>query len=282
MVATRVRPELLSAGIQEPENLSSSPAVSEWVDGGRARHPIFSAGKNLWLLKAYRRGGMVPLWNADRYWSRRRFLRELETAVRAVQAGVPTIAPIALVLRPAGWAGAFRAWQVVPYLPGVRPLREFLNGVAPGAQEAGPVLGAVFQAAGAAVRRMHEVKIDHPDLHIGNILVRLASPPGEGSNAVLRGAEAFIVDWDKARYRPVRSWNPHRNLFRLWRSALKQGRFSSQAQPSHQVALRAFLRGYFGQNRVGLRKLRRYVRLRFAQLSIHAVFWNLERLGKVD
>ncbi len=275
VAAVRARSALLLAGVDHPELLSSGPAVANWVDGGRVRHPVLSAGDEFWILKAYRRGGFFARWNPDRYWRLRRFMRELETAVRAVHAGVPAPEPIALVLRTAGWGGAFRAWQVVRYLQGVRSLREFLdnpskNGGRP------PPLSPIFRAAGAAVRRMHDAQIDHPDLNIGNILARLSSTPS--NDAV---AEAFIVDWDRARLRPAGSWNPHRNLLRLFRSALKLARLSKPGSRPDSIALRAFLHGYFEHNRRELRSLREYVRPRLALMALRAFFWDMARLGRV-
>jgi len=280
VVATHARSALLLAGIQDPEKLSAGPAVSEWIDGGRIRHPVFRAGNERWLLKAYRRGGLVPLWNTDRYWSPRRFLRELETAVWAVHTGVPAPETIALVLRRAGWGGAFRAWQVVRYLSGVKSLRDVLQGDGASPRCPGTGMGEIFRAAGVAVRQMHDARIDHPDLNLGNILTRPPGNPGDGRGDSPAPAEAFIIDWDRARLRPAGSWNPHRNLFRLWRSVLKQVWASRRIQPP-RIALHAFLRGYFGHDRPGIRRLRRYIRPRLGLLNIHAFFWSLGRIRKL-
>jgi 3-deoxy-D-manno-octulosonic acid kinase len=274
VVAVRARSALLLAGIERPEDLSAGPSVANWVEGGRVRHPVVSAGEEFWILKAYRRGGFFARWNPDRYWRPRRFMMELETAVRAVHAGVPAPEPIALVLRTAGWGGAYRAWQVVKYLPGVRSLRDFLETPSQNGGRA-TALGPVFRAAGVAVRRMHDAQIDHPDLNVGNILAR-SSTPGSGESA-----EAFIIDWDRARLRPPGSWNPHRNLLRLFRSALKLARLSRPGSFPDSTALRAFLHGYFEHNRRELRSLREYVRPRLALMALRAFFWDMARLGRV-
>ena len=55
VVAIGSRSTVLTAGIDRPEDVSSGPAVAEWVDGGRVRHPVLSAGEERWILKAYRR-----------------------------------------------------------------------------------------------------------------------------------------------------------------------------------------------------------------------------------
>jgi 3-deoxy-D-manno-octulosonic acid kinase len=269
VVVAREREALLRAGIERPEAVASGPTVSDWVGGGRVRHPVISVGQDRCVLKAYRRGGLVARWNLDRYWGPGRFLRELETSVRAVHAGVPAPQPIALVLKAAGWGGSFRAWQVVRYMPGVRSLREVLRDPT-GDRGPAPKVGPLFRAAGGAVRRMHQAEIDHPDLNIGNILTR----PGEDGRA-----EAFIVDWDRARIRPAGSWNPHRNLLRLWRSVLKLSH-RSPAGAADRAALLAFLRGYFEKDIAGLRALRGYARPRMAFLALHSLLWDLARIGR--
>jgi 3-deoxy-D-manno-octulosonic acid kinase len=282
VVACQERAALLSAGIERPEEAAARPEV-EWVGRGRVRHPVIQAGGERWLLKAYRRGGLIARWNPDRYWGPGRFLRELATAVAATRAGVPAPEPVALVLHPAGWGGAYRAWQVVRYVPGASSLREILqpeagSGNASGGNAPRPSVGASFRAAGEAVRRMHQAEIDHPDLNVGNILARALPDPAPGSSE--GGAEAFIIDWDRARLRDRGSWNPHRNLLRLWRSAWKAARLARPPAVPDARALRAFLHGYFDQNRSGLRSLRQYVRPRRAFLFLHAALWEVSRLGK--
>jgi hypothetical protein len=258
---------LLAAGIGRPDIVIRDGGATEWADGGRVRHPVISAGGRRWLLKAYHRGGLLSHWNHDRYWGRSRFLLELETAVRAIGVGIPAPEPSALIFRGAG-GGSFRVWQLMSYMPGVRSLRDILQESWDGSANA---LVPIFRSAGEAVRRMHEAQIDHPDLNIGNILVRSPSPGAAGS------AEAFIVDWDKARLRPRGSWNPYRNLMRLWRSVLKltaASRADFRADPS---LLRSFLRGYFWRNPKGLRELRAYGRSRRAFLAVRMVLWAMGR-----
>lgn len=286
VVARRARAALLETGLERPEEAAAGPAVAAWVGGGRVRHPVIRAGEERWLLKAYRRGGLFRRLNPDRYWRTGRFVRELWTAVAAARAGVPAPEPIALILRAAGWGGAHRAWQVVRYVPGVFSLREILDGRAPAGLRARSLTG-IFRAAGSAVRKMHEAHIDHPDLNLGNILARVSGVNGAENGAKEPGQsqafpEAFIVDWDRARLRHRGSWNPHRNLLRLWRSALKLARLSRPPVVPDPAALRAFLRGYFGRDRSDLRALRGYLRPRRPLIALHAALWEVERRGKLS
>src|SRR6266545_5599112 len=89
IVSSGARAELLLLGFERPESAARGPLVAGWVGGGRVRHPVIQAGQDRWVLKAYRRGGLLARWNPDRYWRIGRFLRELRTARDAASAGVP-------------------------------------------------------------------------------------------------------------------------------------------------------------------------------------------------
>ncbi len=264
VVASRVREAILRAGIDRPEE-AAERAVG-WVGGGRARHPVIEVQGERWVLKAYRRGGLLARLNPLLYWGVGRFFEEIVMTLTAIRARVPAPEPVALILRRAGFWGAHRAWQVVTHIPGVASLRELLLTAPAGSASGRDELRVRFRAAGAAVRRMHDARIDHADLNLGNVLTRAAPE---------RACEAFIVDWDRARLRSSSGWDPHENLLRLWRSALKLARSRRGGSSSDSVPLRAFLRGYFGRNRAGLRALRRYARLRGGFLLFHRVLWRL-------
>lgn len=249
-----LRERLFEAGAQDPTRLGSSSLVAGWIEGGRTRHALIRTGDEAWMLKAYRRGGWLGRWNSSRYWGRARFLEELRVAALAESFGVSTAEVLALILEPAG-LGSLRAWLVTRYLPGVRPLHEYLGD---------RVGGHIFYAAGKVVRRMHEAEIDHHDLHVGNIM---ASVEADGSHAL-------IVDWDRARARAVDSWSPYANLIRLWRSVQK-GRLRD-SRLLHR-SMRAFVRGYFGGRPEAFREVRRYFRRRALFLGMRRWFWRASR-----
>jgi 3-deoxy-D-manno-octulosonic acid kinase len=258
---------LLDAGAGDPEVMAAGPLRAGWIEGGRTRHALLKAGGECWVLKAYRRGGLVGRWNACRYWRRGRFFEELRVAALAGAAGVPTAEVLALVLEDAG-LGSVRAWLLTRYLPGARPLHEYLGDACE---------GEMFRAAGRVVRLMHDAGIDHRDLHLGNIV---------GSSGP-DGVRAWIVDWDRARRRPGGSWNPSANLVRLWRSAEKGrrlGAFGAAApRPDDSTApvrwspLSAFARGYFRGRPGALSGARAYFRRRSLLLGMHALLWRRAR-----
>ena len=285
--------EVLVAGLDNPEFVTASGAVERWIGGGRVPHPVIRVGDEQWLLKSYRRGGLVSLWNQGFYFGRRRFLRELEVCVAAVKAGIPTVVPIALVVK-AYWFGAVRAWLLTPFLSDARSLGERLADVMD-AGDTDPAavmrLQRAFHVAGVCVRRMHGAGIDHPDLNLTNLLV---TESDFGLDADSSGeASVVIVDWDRAR-RHARLGNAgFRNLLRLYRSGLKLQRLSEFAASSRgrwrQYCLgscaRSFLRGYFStagdpgesvsveRGAKGLRRLKQYYRRRrFLEYLLHRAF----------
>jgi 3-deoxy-D-manno-octulosonic acid kinase len=258
---------LLEAGVGDPESMAAGPLVAGWIEGGRIHHALVRAGEESWVLKEYRRGGLVGRWNASRYWRRGRFFEELHVAAAAGAAGVPTAEVLALVLEGAG-LGSVRAWLLTRYLPAVRPLHEYFGH---------PLEREMFHAAGRVVRLMHDAGIDHRDLHLGNIV---------GSSEA-GGARAYIVDWDRACRRPRGSWDPSANLARLWRSVEKGRRLGAfggaSASPVDPAALSrwspvaAFARGYFLGRPGGLSHVRAYFRHRSLLMGMHALLWRRAR-----
>ncbi|MBI4601298.1 MAG: hypothetical protein HY721_04975 [Planctomycetes bacterium] len=255
ILKSRLRDRLLEAGVRDPRNLGAGPLVAGWIEGGRTRHALLRCGDEAWVLKSYRRGGVLGRWNSSRYWGARRFLDELRVAAHAERAGIPTAEVLALVVERAG-LGSVRAWLVTRYLAGVRPLPELFGD----ARE-----GPIFRAAGEAVGRMHEAGIDHPDLHIGNIM---GSFDGDEPHV-------HIVDWDRARVRERSAWSPYANLVRLWRSVEKGRRSGGVRRLERPV--REFIRGYFAGRPRALREARGYFRRRAFLLGVRLWLWRAWR-----
>ena len=264
VLRSRTRKSLLEAGAQDPRALASGPFVDGWLDGGRTRHPIIRFGDQEWVLKAYRRGGLVREWNTARYWGYGRFLEELRVASTAEREDVPTPEVLALVFEPAG-LGSLRSWILTRYIGGARPIHQFVGHEAD---------RAVFRRAGEVVARMHGAGIDHPDLHLGNIVGTI-----DDDGAL----QVYIVDWDRAHCRDDGSWNPHGNLFRLWRSVEKRrrrGLFQEVAAANDVVisrCLRSFVHGYFGRDAVSLRRARSLVRRKALWLGLRTWYWSSRR-----
>ena len=134
-----------------------------------------------------------------------------------------------------------------------------------------PLEKEVFRAAGSVVRAMHRLGIDHPDLHLGNIVT---SANGDA-------ARAHVVDWDRARCRPEGTWNPYGNLVRLWRSVLKGRHLGALGRGHEKLDPRlvsrpvlAFIDGYFDGRASDLKEARAYFRKRTRFLGVRTLFWK--------
>ncbi len=201
LVRTDRREEMVAAGLLDP---------ARWEAGlgeggpGRGRAGLLTLPGGAVWGKRMRRGGAVGrLWR-DRFAGRDRLVQNVTVAAEAVARGVSTAAPVAL-LTEEGPPGLFRGWLATEWLEGARDLATLL-----GERAVGPTEVA---AALAAVRAMHDAGVEHPDLNLGNLLLRLAPA----------GAQAFVIDLDRARLRR-RSLSPARRqaaLRRLERSHAK-------------------------------------------------------------
>lgn len=257
--------KLLRVGVHEPERLAASPFVTRRLPGGRIRHALVEVEGEAWVLKAYRRGGVVGSLNATRYWGAGRFLQELRVASTAHENGVATADILALILVPAGF-GSLRAWMVSRYLSGVESLATYF-----GHSEENDL----FSTAGRLVARMHRVGIDHADLHLGNIVASLEEGP----------PRAFILDWDRAVCRGEGNWK-FENLLRLWRSVEKLRRRQQVAEPPSEAppvrggeifqshpALRAFLASYAEALPADPEEVEDYLKRRQLVLKLRTLLW---------
>jgi 3-deoxy-D-manno-octulosonic acid kinase len=267
VVSRSARNRVLDAGLAEPDQAESSSRVAAWTCGGRAPHPVVRVDGDLWVVKSYRRGGWVARWNNEHYLSYERFFRELEVCARALREGVPTVLPIALVVK-RNIMGFCRAWLISPFIEGSFNLAELILD-ARQAQADFPhkTMVTVFRAAGKAVRCMHRAGIDHQDLNLKNLLVAKAPRAAQKNEE-----RVLILDWDRARVRAKEDDGfAFKNLLRLYRSALKLRSNVQLLAP----CLRGFLRGYFQDDIPGLQRLRTYYSHRkFTEILLHRIFWT--------
>jgi len=169
---------VLDAGLAREEGWTG--ALAGAVAGGRGGTAILRGDeRGRWRLKALRRGGATgPVWR-DRYPGPKRPIAVLGATVEAAARGVPTAAAVALlvVLGPARLARGFLA---VHELEGFEDL---------GARAGrGAIEERDLAAALPAVRAMHDRGVIHPDLNLGNILIR--------------ELEVAIIDFDRADFLP--------------------------------------------------------------------------------
>jgi hypothetical protein len=214
----RVREDLMGRG-RTGHGLPGTGSVADLpaADGPTGRGPVLldSVGGRPAVLKVLRRGGWpgrllgwLPGDGASLFPGEGRVRRATRVATdfRARGGAAP---------RPLGWlsmsAGPLRRLVLVTEeLAGTVTLDR------PLAAERGRQRAALLAAAGQAVARWHHAGLVHPDLHLGNVLVRI---PAGGSPAA---GDFTVIDLEGARL--VRRPGPGPRaaaLARMERSALK-------------------------------------------------------------
>jgi len=159
------------------------------------------------LCKQMRHGGLLGGLLGDCYIDRRKPLNEMRVVAHALSHEVPT-AELPAVMTQRSVLPFYRYWVFSRELPAAVDMLGYLR-TRRARRERIPAVAA----AARAVRAMHDAGLFHADLNLKNLLVR---PDGAG------GAEAFVIDFDKARLAPHMSVRRRfRNLRRLWKSAEK-------------------------------------------------------------
>ena len=175
------------------------------IDGtaqGRGSVWFLSArgGSERWVLRHYRRGGLVAHVLRDSYLWRgataTRAFREIELLAVLEGLGLPAVRPVAArYVRSGLW---YRADLLTVAVPGARTLAQLL-----GAGVARPL----WLRIGATVRDFHEAGVGHADLNAHNVLIDA-------------GENVWLVDFDRGERRAPGAWRAA-NLARLQRSLEK-------------------------------------------------------------
>jgi hypothetical protein len=173
------------------------------------------------LCKRMQHGGLLARLLGSRYLDRRKPLHELRIVGRALADGVPT-AEVPAVVAERTVPPFYRYWVFSKELPDTVDLLTYLRRRPP-RRERIPVI----VAAARAVCAMHDAGLFHADLHLKNILVRVAD---------LERPEAFVIDFDKAVAAPRMNVRRRlKNLRRLWKSAEKARAAGFGITPSDMV-----------------------------------------------
>jgi tRNA A-37 threonylcarbamoyl transferase component Bud32 len=246
----------LRAGLDTPQGWAVHLANAARAPGRGATARIVLEPGRVARLKQLRRGGwLAGLWR-DRFAGRRRALDNLRLGVEVARRGVPTPAPLALLLERAA-PGRVRAWLAVEEIEDAEDLAtRFALGRPPCADELDAVLGLV--------RRMHERGIDHRDLNLGNLLLRPGPQP-----------RAWVIDLDRARLGPgaLSIGRRRRALRRLERSYVK----SCHPGPAADAIRRALFERYAAGDAELLRRLVRGPRAAAVWLRLHRLGWGAKR-----
>jgi 3-deoxy-D-manno-octulosonic acid kinase len=203
-----LRPALEAAGLLDVEGVRARIAAAA---GARGRAPIAVAelpgGAGRVALRSLQRGGWLgPLLGGALAGGGRPFA-ELAVTARLREAGAPVPRPLFAIAwrRGAAWNAALGTAFVEDAVDAAARLAR-----AP----ARTPLRRLLAAAGRAVRTFHDAGGSHPDLHVGNLLVRERGDT----------PEVFVVDLDGASAgAPLAPAQRMAQLMRLVRSLHKRG-----------------------------------------------------------
>ena len=194
---SRVRkpaPELFSVDFWRARD-----AVRE-MRGGRGSVACIEADGERWVLRHYRRGGLVARIARDSYvWvgaDRTRAFAEWRLLAELYRRGLPVPRPVAAQYVRRGVL--YRADLITEQLVGVSTLADAITGQALSADR--------WQAIGRTIAAFHRHGVQHADLNAHNILV------GEAS--------VHLLDFDRGRIRQRGDWE-HEVIERLHRSLRK-------------------------------------------------------------
>lgn len=185
--------------------------------GGRAQVRLLDHPMGPVLLRSYQRGGLLRGLRGDRFPGPERALDEARLLTELREAGLEVVEPVSVRATRRGEGG----WGLelgTRYHAGAHDLRTLLESLTRGEALPHPPL-ALARAAGALVRRAHDLGLDHVDLQPANLL--LLASEGEAAPRLL------LLDLDRCtRTLPPRADVPARNLARLerWLAGREEGR----------------------------------------------------------
>ena len=199
MLYDTLRTSNFSPAFFDPEYWRGHDAI-EGSALGRGTTWFIRSGESRFVLRHYRRGGLMAKVSKDAYlWrgeSERRSFAEWYLTYHLYRAGLPVPAPIAARYRRQGVF--YRADLITQRIEDSESLAAKL------AQ--GPISLTQWIAIGRCIRRFHDAGVHHADLNAHNIL--------------LTPQQVYLIDFDRGELRK-RGWWADTNLVRLYRSLEK-------------------------------------------------------------
>lgn len=169
---------------------------------GRGTTYFFSHKGRQYVLRHYRRGGLIGKLVKDRYLFTQlhhtRPWRELKLLNEMAQLGLP--APRAVAAQVIRKGLFYRADLICERIEDAQDVHNLLLN--------GPVEATVWQDIGSTIRRFHDYQVYHHDLNIHNIMRDI-------------NGQIWLIDFDRCDRRKGQSWK-RANLDRLLRSLNKE------------------------------------------------------------
>ncbi len=190
----------LSPASFDPQHLAAAGEIETVVRGRGDTYFVRSQGRQ-WVLRHYRRGGLIARLSADRYLWRgegaTRAFAEWQLTYHLHRAGLPVPAPVAA--RYARHGATYSGDIITERLPEVISLADGLH--------VGALSLLNWIAIGRCLRRFHDLGVCHADLNAHNVMLG-------------RADEVFLIDFDRGTLRRPGFWCDG-NLVRLRRSLEK-------------------------------------------------------------
>jgi 3-deoxy-D-manno-octulosonic acid kinase len=169
--------------------------------GGRGGVLFIRDDQHHWVLRHYRRGGLIGKLISDHYFwlgaERTRAFAEWRLLHTLRAQGFPVPTPVATRYVRHGFT--YQADLITEALPAARTLAECITGA--------QLVDEYWRKVGVAIAKFHRAGVHHADLNAHNILL------GEGG-------KVFVLDFDRGRIRTRGAWEAQ-VLARLKRSLLK-------------------------------------------------------------
>lgn len=202
-----------------------SPVTGSLRSAGRGETLFVGDGDTEFVLRHYRRGGLVGRVNRDRYlWTgrdRTRAFAEWRLLAKLTTLELPVPRPAAARYRRSGLC--YTADLLTVRVPDIRSLADRLIAGTPDAE--------FWRGIGRAIRRFHDAGACHADFNAYNLQVDADD-------------RLFVLDFDRGRLRAPGPWQ-QKNLARLQRSLRKISALDSRIG-FRQEHWQRLLEGYAG------------------------------------
>ena len=181
---------------------------------GRGTCRVVSLGvpDNKVVIRRYRHGGLLGMLVGDLFWGRTRPFNELAVSRKALTMGLQTTEIVAIIMHNLFFF-LFKADLVTKEIVNSFDLISCLKDDLPEMVNIYRQKKEVIVEIASSVRKMHDIGIYHGDLHLKNIMIKVAKDSG---------FSVYIIDMDKSKLIDCLTVEDRvKNLYRLDRSVEK-------------------------------------------------------------